>query len=294
MVHARSALTVLALGTLSFRAPVARAETMLEWAKARGANQAEKFDDDVASAIRRPLPVVTWMRTWGSTGPAISELFADTSRGRERTVDGSWEIATSLIDHSFQPAPFTWGRTWLLTSRLGAGGGTDGVTALAEVEAGAGPLWALSHAGEGVFARLSLRLSEGLTRRSEALVYGLSLPLGFTSSWAEFGLRPELGVIELTDSPGGGPFVLGAYVRTIGRTWHFAVEHDRSVVGDYAHATRVSACGSVAWMSLCSDGWWLATERAQWGRAGLRLGVAWGKEKRERREAPTNPVMSAR
>jgi hypothetical protein len=263
---------------------------MLEWAKARGADAAEEFEDDVTSTIERPRPIFTRTRTRGAAGPEISELGATTGRGHIRAVAASLAIDYALFEQSYQPAAFTWGRTWLLSGRLGAGAGGDGGMARAEVEAGIGPFWGLSCAGEGLFTRLSLRLSEAVTRRSEALGYGVSLPLGFTSAWAEFGLRPELGALELGDSASGGPLLLGAYARTFGPSWLFAIEHDRAVGGDGLGSTRVSACGRIAAWSLCSDGWWVTAARAQWGWAGMRVALAWGREQIVRVEAPTNPV----
>jgi hypothetical protein len=292
MLSPRTAAAVVALGTLLAGNPAVQAETMLEWAKARGASAAEKFEDDVTSTIERPRPIFTRTRTWGTAGPEISELRATSGRGHTRAVAASLAIDYALSDQSYEPAAFTWGRTWLLSGSLGAGAGGDGGLARAEVEAGIGPFWGLSRGGEGLFTRLSLRLSETVTRRTEALGYGVSLPLGFTSAWAEFGLRPELGSLELVDSASGGPLLLGAYARTFGPSWLVAVEHDRTLGGDVLHSTRVSACGRIAAWSLCSDGWWVATARAQWGWAGMRVGIAWGRDQIVRTEAPTNPVRA--
>jgi hypothetical protein len=192
MVFPRTAAAVVA----ALLAWPAHAETMLEWAKARGADAAEEFEDDVTSTIERPRPILTRTRTWGAAGPEISELGATTGRGHTRAVAASLGIDYALFDQSYQPAALSWGRTWLLSGRLGAGAGGDGGMARAEVEAGIGPFWAVSRSGEGLFTRLSLRLSEAVTRRSEALGYGVSLPLGFSSGWAEFAVRPELGRSE--------------------------------------------------------------------------------------------------
>ena len=284
------ALVLAALGALLVRPAAARAETVLEWAKARGASAAEEFEDDVTTAIERPRPVVHRWRTAVVAGPELSELGTSTPRDHVRAVTGSLTIDYALVDQSYEPAALSWGRTWLLSGRLGAGAGGDGGLARAEVEAGIGPFLGLSRTGEGLFTRLSLRLSETVTRRSEVLGYGVSLPLGFTSSWAEFGLRPELGSLELGDSASGGPLLVGVYARAFGPSWVFAVEHDRTLGGDDLASTRISACGRIAPVSLCSDGWWVQGAGAQWGWAAVRLGVAWGREQTERTEAPTNPV----
>jgi hypothetical protein len=263
---------------------------VLEWAKARGASAAEEFEDDVTSAIERPHPIIHRRRTSLVIAPELSELGASAPRDHTRAVTGSLSIDYGLVDQSYEPAMLSWGRTWLLSGRLGAGAGGDGAMAHAEVEAGIGPFLGLSRSGEGLFTRLSFRLSELVTRRTEVLGYGVSLPLGFTSSWAEFGLRPELGSLELGDSASGGPLLGGAYARAFGPSWLFAIEHDRSLGGDALASTRISACGRIAPVSLCSDGWWVRGAGAQWGWAAVRLGVAWGREQTERTEAPTNPV----
>jgi hypothetical protein len=283
-------VALAALGALFARPTAAHAETVLEWAKARGASAAEEFEDDVATTIERPRPIVHRRQISVVVAPEVSELGASTPREHTRAVTGSLTIDYALVDQSYQPAALSWGRTWLLSGRLGAGAGGDGGMARAEVEAGIGPLLGLSRTGEGLFARLSLRLSETVTRRTEVLGYGVSLPLGFTSSWAEFGLRPELGSLELGDSASGGPLLGGAYARAFGPSWLFAIEHDRALGGDDLASTRISACARIAAVSLCSDGWWIQGAAAQWGWAAVRLGVAWGREQTERTEAPTNPV----
>jgi hypothetical protein len=286
------ALALVALGALLARPAAARAETVLEWAKARGASTAEEFEDDVSSAIERPRPIVHRRRTSLVAAPELSELGVSTPRDHTRAVTASLTIDYALVDQSYEPAALTWGRTWLLAGRLAAGAGSDGGMAHAEVEAGIGPFLGLSRTGEGLFTRLSFRLSENVTRRSEVLGYGVSLPLGFTSSWAEFGLRPELGSLELGDSASGGPLLVGAYARVFGPSWYFTIEHDRTLGGDDLDSTRISACGRIGRVSLCSDGWWVQGAGAQWGWAALRLGVAWGREQTERTEAPTNPVSA--
>jgi hypothetical protein len=267
---------------------------MLEWAKARGAAEAKRFEDDLGSALPRPPPKITEQLAWGSFGLGGVAVRSELGSARESSTLMLLGLHGKAWARSFEPVPGSLGQTWLVGARLAGGVGGRSEAALAELSAGIGPLWTLTRSGEGLTVRLSADFSQAVRGGSEVRQYGASVPIGFGSSWAELGVVPKIGALEILGQSRGSPWLWGSYLRLFGRALLFEVEHVRTVTGPTSQSSRVLACSRIHWLALCSHGGWLAAEPAggpaQWGQVGVELGLAWGYRHRQRDQAPGQPV----
>jgi hypothetical protein len=272
----------------------AYAETVLEWAKARGAAEAKRFEDDVGTLLPRSLPKLTERRAWGSFALGGAVVRSELDEAAQTNTLGLLDVFGKAWTRTYEPVAGSLGQSWLVGARLAGGLGAGSQAAFADLSAGIGPWWTLTRSGEGVTVRLFADFSQAIQGGSETRQYGASVPVGFGSSWAELGVAPKVGALEVLGRTSGSPWLWSSYARLFSRVLLFELEQVRTVTGPISQSARVLACTRLRWLGLCSRGEWLVAEsagaKASWAQAAIELGLGWGYLLRERDEAPQQPV----
>ncbi len=263
-----------------------RAETMLDWAKGRGAAPANEFEDEPAlpEEVLRPR-VTKSTRTllidlgygWQFWRPGTQRLRSDELHvdGLFRTVADTFEPKVGSVGHSSRFV-------------LGAGfGGTAGQSlGLLHGDLGTGALIALDHHGSGALARVAgggTFISHG---DRTVVLSGIGTPLGVVWSTRalrlELGVAPWLGWLAVTSdgvNRGTGPLYFETFARAQWRPAWLEVDQLVGGLGTHASSTRLSTCADLRPVFLCAEGLWLSLtdvvndEQASFGRFGIRIGL---------------------
>jgi hypothetical protein len=265
---------------------MARAQTMLDWAKARGTANATTFDDAEALAGEKKLPWRQRDRGFALLGMAF---------GRDRwRVPASHEIGYDLrldgqlgfsVD-GYEPEAFRWGTSSRLGLRFSLGGGSGNAHSEISGELSTGALFTLDRYGSGAIARVSGSAFTVLEPGQDVVLANVGVPMGFAFNQrgvhGELLFSPSLGwanVVSHDRNRGSGPLFLGVLSRFGSDNTWLEASFLRSAVGADVDSSRFSLCTTVRSWFLCTDGFWLHLndiqddEPASFARVGLRLGV---------------------
>jgi len=284
----------------------ARAETMLEQARMRGAASAQSFEDDPTNA----LPKIPWTSTVQTTSmlgaeTGISRFAGYTSPSKEFGAGVVGQLSFSKLE---QPEVVgMWGKSWSL--QLDTGFGAEGTSYFGHGNAKAhfGTLATFASSQHAFYLRFAGDLAT--YRNSENAVSSgyLSIPLGFRfvlkGAALELGGVSALGwasVLEGSQHYGSGPLYFGAQAKLETHAGFLESQHVFAVTPAEAAHTTLLSCGHYRSWILCAEGTWLhlhdlsRSDEARFARVGIRVGFgSWGHQTQRTQRTWELPSVTA-